>query len=222
MRDIRGGLRCAPVAPVRSALLLTCVLALGAACTRRATWEDDVTPPEVYVDLLPSGAMLELDGKRLGPGSQSIQVRDRARTYKIKASAKGFGAIEVALPGEKLVGARIGIVLPPDGYGTARHLDFDDARSLAAAGGILLKSDRPGEALEYAERAVQVNPEHGPAYHVLGFAYRKLEKRKKSIDAWVRYLELEPKGPDAAAIRQEVERARGDLTIMPPKPPPGQ
>ena len=170
-------------------------------------------PPEVFVDVLPRSAELTVDGAPLGPGSRAVPVPDPSRRYLFRAAAPGFQGVERADDGARLAGARIGLVLRPDGFGSARRLQLDDGDGLAAAAALLERRGQHLAALEYARRAVEVAPREPRAQRVLGDAALALGRQQDAIQAYSAYLRLAPDAPDAAAVERRVERLRGDQVV---------
>jgi hypothetical protein len=188
------------------------LLATLTHCAGKQTWQE-VQAPEVYVELLPKAAQLEVDGKAVGAGTNSIPIPDTKRRYRFRATAPGYSPVEVELEGASLAGARLGLALPPQGYGTARTIDFDDPKGLARASQLTLEAGRAEDAVDYARRAIAVQRDAAPPYRALGSALLKLGRHREAADAFTTYLTLAPTAPDAKAIRSMVEKARGDLTM---------
>jgi len=197
--------------PQPSALLVPAAAALLACAAERGSWRE-LAPPEVLVEVLPRAARVELDGQPAGTGSRTLPVPEATRLYRIRASAPGFEAAEVELPGEKLAGSRLGMALRPEGFGSGRRLDLDDPSGLSQAAAQLERGGRAPEAVEYAERALSL-AEVPLAHRVLGAAYARLGDRRASVRHYTDYLNLAPDAPDAAAISRALERSRGDITI---------
>jgi len=212
-RTVPGvGTLSAMTASPRTWLLLA---GLVLACApRKQAWRE-TTPPETFVELLPKGAELSVDGASLGPGGRTLAVPDPAHVYVLRATAPGFSAAERSEQGARLAGGRIGLALRPEGFGDARRLDFDDGVGLAAAAALLEKKGRHELALEYADRAVELAPEHALGHRVAGDAALALGRRKRAIQAYSTYLSVAPDAPDRVVIERRVEGMRGDLTIPP-------
>jgi tetratricopeptide (TPR) repeat protein len=192
----------------RYAALLALLLACAAP---KEAWHQD--PPQVFVDVVPRAAQLSVDGRLVGTGAHTVPVPDPARVYAFRATAPGFAPRERAGEGARLAGARLDLVLRPEGFGEARRLDLDDGSSLAAAAALLQRTGQHHAALEYAERAVEVSPEVALGHRVLGEAAEALGQRKRAIQEYSTYLQLATDAKDRTAIERKVERLRGDLTI---------
>ena len=188
-------------------------LALACAAPKQA-WRE-TTPPEVFVELLPKGAELTIDGKPFGSGAHTVAVPDPAHVYVLRASAKGFLPAERSEAGARLSGARVGLALRPEGFGSGRRFDIDDGSGIALAAALLEKKGQHALALEYADRAVELAPEQPLGHRVAGDAALALGQRKRAIQAYSTYLAVAPDAPDKAAVAQRVEGLRGDLTIPP-------
>ncbi len=195
-----------------SARTLAAAAALAAACASpREAWRS-VSAPEVLVEMLPRGAALEVDGRPLGQGSRTVEVPDGEHVYRLRIAAPGYDPAEVAQPGAKLAGARVGVALRPPGFGAARRLDYDDPASLVQAASALLRVGRPAPCVEYADRALQI-AEVPQAHRLLGAAHAQLGHRDESVRHYSAYLTLVPDAPDARSVARAIEAARGDVTI---------
>ena len=58
------------------------------------------------------------------------------------------------------------------------------------------------KAIPYFKKAVKMNPNHANAHLLLGLAYRALKRGDQARVHFEKTLELEPKHPQAAQIRQ--------------------
>jgi len=197
--------------PPPRALVAALALALSCAAPRQ-TWHE-TTPPEVLVEVLPRAAQVALDGVAIGSGSRTVAVPDPARRYRFRVSAQGFVPAERDGEGARLAGARLGIALRPEGFGSARPLELDDGEGLAAAAALLERRGGHRLALEYAERAAEVAPEAALGQRVLGDAARALGLRRRAIDGYSAYLRLAPEAPDRAAVAARLEELRGDVAL---------
>lgn len=63
------------------------------------------------------------------------------------------------------------------------------------------------QAIAHLTDAVKFDSGYAPAYRELGFAYYRKDDKVKSVEAFERYLALEPDSPDAA----QVQRIAGEL-----------
>ena len=189
---------------------LACALLLACAAPKES-WRQPA--PEVFVDVVPRAAQLLVDGAPFGAGAHTVPVPDPAHRYVFRAVAAGFAPGERSAEGSRLAGARLGLVLRPEGFGDARQLDLDDGSSLAAAALLLQRTGHHLLALEYAERAIEVSPEMPLGHRVLGEAAQALGQRKRAIQELSTYLQLTPGAPDRLAVQRRVEDLRGDLTI---------
>jgi tetratricopeptide (TPR) repeat protein len=196
--------------PLRAVL----AAALFAACAgpARTTWSE-ATPPEVFVEVLPRDAQVALDGVPLGVGPRSVPVPDAQRRYTLRASAAGFAPDERSADGAQLAGARLALVLRPDGYGESRLLDYDEAAGLASAAAALVRGGRPAQAMDYAERAAELAPDAPLPRRVLGDASWALGRRQRAAAEYAAYLAAAPEAPDRPAVEARVEELRHDVTI---------
>jgi len=209
--------RVATVPRPRSTLRLLAVLgapvALGACGGGRRSPADDLRPREMLVEVLPPGARVTLDGRALGAGSRAVPA-PAPGAHVLRVEADGYEPDERALPEEgSLAGTRVAAALRPVGLGSARLLDYDDATGLAQAAAHLARAgERPEDAIAYAERAIAIEPGTALAHRALGDARAALGDRR-AIPEWAEYLRLAPDAPDAAAVAQRIEGARGDVTL---------
>lgn len=164
-------------------------------------------PPEVLVEVLPRSARVELDGRPVGAGGGAVAAPAAGDDHVLRVSAEGYEPEERVLPGA-LDGARIAAALRPSGFGAARALDYDDAPALAAAAAWLAEAGDPGDAAEYAERAIAVDPGVALAHRALGDARRRAGDEEGALAAWAEYLRRAPGAPDAAAVARRMEAAR--------------
>jgi tetratricopeptide (TPR) repeat protein len=201
-----------PPCRARAPLLAAVALGLAACAAPRQPWSD-VNRPEVLVDVLPRAAELAVDGVALGPGPRTVAVPDPGHRYRFTAALPGFVTAEREEDGARLASARIALVLRPEGFGSARRLDLEDGEGLAAAAALLERGGAHGPALEYAERAVEVEPTAPRAQRALGDAALALGRRSRAVEAYSAYLRLAPGAPDAGEVAQRVELLRRDLTI---------
>ncbi len=61
------------------------------------------------------------------------------------------------------------------------------------------------QAISHFGEAIKANAKFAPAYRELGNAYYRKRDRASAIQAYERYLELEPKAKDAARIRVSID-----------------
>jgi DNA-directed RNA polymerase subunit alpha len=64
------------------------------------------------------------------------------------------------------------------------------------------------KAAEEMRRVTQEQPSHRNAWLNLGVVAGALGDKKTNIEAWERYLELDPNGAHAAAIRAELQKVK--------------
>ena len=71
----------------------------------------------------------------------------------------------------------------------------DDERSQVLLGKHYFDQQAYGRAVGYFDRAIQLNPEHPPAYNLSGYAMRFLERHAEAEQAFKKYVELIPSQP---------------------------
>jgi tetratricopeptide (TPR) repeat protein len=204
-----------PSAPRRATLAALAACASACAAPRQP-WRE-TRPAEVMIEVLPRDADVAVDAGPARRGARTVPVPDPAHRYLFRGSAPGFAPAEVARPGAELAGARIGLVLRPDGFGSARRLDLDEPEGLAAAGAALLRAGRPAQAIEYAGRAAELAPEEPLPRRVLGEAYRLTGARARAAQELSAYLRAAPDAPDREEVERAVEALRGDVVVPEPR-----
>jgi tetratricopeptide (TPR) repeat protein len=170
-------------------------------------------PPEVLVEVLPRSAQVELDGRSVRAGAGAIASPAAEDEHVLRVSAEGYEPEERVLPAGGLDGARIAAALRPRGFGAARAIDYDDAPALAAAAEWLAEAGDPRDAVEYAERAIAVDPGIATAYRALGDARRRAGDDAGAVAGWAEYLRRAPDAPDAAVVEQRMEAVRRDVRL---------
>jgi regulator of sirC expression with transglutaminase-like and TPR domain len=69
-------------------------------------------------------------------------------------------------------------------------------------------SDAPKRAINHLVAAIKLNESYAEAYRELGFAYYKIGDQETAIQAFERYLSLQPHAKDADSIQKSIERLR--------------
>lgn len=185
---------------------LLAAVALAGCAGEKASFHS-VAPPELYLEVLPRGALLELDGVGVGKGSRGVPA-PAPGPHVLVVSADGFEPLERPLPGGSLAGVRVGVALRPEGFGASRPLDLDEPAGLAAAAAALTRREHHRDALDYAERAAGLDPGLPLAQRALGDALGALGRRDEARAAWGRYLMLAPDAPDAREVERRIGQGR--------------
>jgi len=198
-------------------LSLAFPLLLAACAPARESWRQVVPQrPEVLVDVLPREAEVRAHGNPVGVGARPVEVGPEPTPVQVLAPGFEKADLLLTLP---QAGTRVGVALRPAGFGGGRPLDMDEPGGLAAASGALLKLGRNAEALQYAERAVELNPKLGVARRALGLALLKAPPSRRNRDRAVfelsAYLTSAADAPDRRQIERIVEGLRGDISIVP-------
>jgi len=204
--------------PRTHALLALAVLAAACAGTQPVTWSQ-IDPPVAYVETLPPEALVAVNGVEVGKGLVAFPVADESRAYLIRATAPGFEPLESSVPGSKLAGTRVEMVLRPEGFGSQRRLAAGEPVGLLQAAVALLRADRPTDAIAFA-RASLAAGDSPQGHRVCGQAYRRLGKRDQAIKEYSLYLSLAPDAPDRKEVEEAISAASRDIEMAPPKARP--
>ena len=94
-----------------------------------------------------------------------------------------------------------------------RYPDFEEA--LVGLGGVLLDSQKAGDAVAPLERATHINPEDEVAWYRLGRAYRGAGKMQDSAKALAEYRRIHSSTPGT------LPKPNSEDTVTPQKLPPG-
>ena len=96
-----------------------------------------------------------------------------------------------------------------EAYRTALAIDDGDPNVWTDMGVMYRRTNNPAKAIEAFAAALAKNPNHTVALLNTGVVYvNDLGDLAKGVEAWEKFLEIQPSGPQADGIRQEVERAR--------------
>jgi tetratricopeptide (TPR) repeat protein len=203
--------------PRTSALLTLAILSTGCASAQKASWAE-VQPPVAYLETLPPGALVTVDGIEVGLGPLAFPVPDEAHAYAIRVTSAGFEPLEASFAGSKLAGARIELVLRPEGFGSQRQLASGEPAGLLQAAVALLRANRPKDAITYAKASLAAG-DSPQGHKVCGQAYRRMGNRDLAIKEYSLYLSLSPDAPDRKAIEEAITATSKDIEMTPPKLP---
>ncbi|MCK4536941.1 MAG: tetratricopeptide repeat protein [Desulfuromonadales bacterium] len=93
-----------------------------------------------------------------------------------------------------------------DAYDKALELQSDDPNVLVDQGVMFRRLGWFDRALQNFIKASELAPDHVSSFYNLGVVYRHdLQDFPRAIDAWTKFLNLNPGGPAAEQVRQEVE-----------------
>jgi len=87
----------------------------------------------------------------------------------------------------------------------AKDANPDSAEACALLGHALFNRKKRKEALQWAERAIQLDPRHADAYVIIGGVKQAADDTAAAKAAYKRYLELAPTGQYAADLRAIVD-----------------
>jgi tetratricopeptide (TPR) repeat protein len=84
-----------------------------------------------------------------------------------------------------------------------------DAHSQLELGKLYSDEGRYINSLRYLSTAVKLNPTVAETYYFLGFVNKELGKRKDAIQAFEKFLSMEPSGTEASTVRDEIYFLKG-------------
>jgi tetratricopeptide (TPR) repeat protein len=95
-------------------------------------------------------------------------------------------------------------------YEKALKINPDDAMVLVDCGAMYRASGNSDKAIEYFKKAIEINPQLAQAYFNLGIVLH-MEKgdREGAIEAWKKYLELEPNSPIKGFLKDMISGDAG-------------
>ena len=73
------------------------------------------------------------------------------------------------------------------------------------AGVSIYNSGNPEEAAKYFRKAIGINPEFAEAYYLLGMASVALNKTDEALEAFNKFLALDPESPNAATAQSVID-----------------
>ncbi len=96
-----------------------------------------------------------------------------------------------------------------DAYDKALALNGSDANVLTDQGVMFRRLGWFDRAVENFTKANKVSPNHQQSLYNLGIVYRyDIQDLPKALDAWERFLALNPSGPGASQVRTELEHLK--------------
>jgi tetratricopeptide (TPR) repeat protein len=96
-------------------------------------------------------------------------------------------------------------------YREAISVKKDFVQSYYGLAFIYVQQGKYEEALSQLDRLLQINPNFALAYYLRGTVYQKRGRNKEAVDAYRRYLEMRPNDPEAAEVRNSIEKlSRGE------------
>ena len=100
-------------------------------------------------------------------------------------------------------------MLAIDAYDKALALNGNDANVLTDQGVMFRRLGWFDRAIENFNKAYKVSPNHQQSLYNLGIVYRyDIQDIPKAIDAWQKFLALNPSGPGASQVRAELEQMK--------------
>ncbi|PNU20751.1 hypothetical protein C2E25_05915 [Geothermobacter hydrogeniphilus] len=104
-----------------------------------------------------------------------------------------------------------------EAYGKALEIDGNDPNVLTDQGIMFRQLGWYDRAIDNFEKATAIDPNHSQSYYNLGVVYRyDLKDFPKAIEAWQKFLDLNPTGQGADQVRRDMEV----LKSHPPIPQP--
>jgi tetratricopeptide (TPR) repeat protein len=105
-------------------------------------------------------------------------------------------------------------------YDEALKLQPDGVAAITGSAYLLLDRQKPLAAIGLFKKALASAPTFPTALFGLGEAYRAHGDNGQALDAYKRYLETDPGGPDAPAARRQVRELSAGAGSAPPASPP--
>jgi len=104
-----------------------------------------------------------------------------------------------------------------EAYGKALEIDGNDPDVLTDQGIMFRQLGWYDRAIDNFEKATAIDPNHSQSYYNLGVVYRyDLKDFPRAIEAWQKFLDLNPTGQGADQVRRDMEV----LKSHPPIPQP--
>ncbi|ORJ61517.1 tetratricopeptide repeat protein [Geothermobacter hydrogeniphilus] len=104
-----------------------------------------------------------------------------------------------------------------EAYGKALEIDGNDPDVLTDQGIMFRQLGWYDRAIDNFEKATVIDPNHSQSYYNLGVVYRyDLKDFPRAIEAWQKFLDLNPTGQGADQVRRDMEV----LKSHPPIPQP--
>ena len=79
----------------------------------------------------------------------------------------------------------------------SKEIEGNNATELCDLGFKLGKEGKFQEAIEYFEKAIELEPDHDKVYYYMGAAYEKLEAYEKAIDCYEKAVNINPKSAES-------------------------
>lgn len=97
-------------------------------------------------------------------------------------------------------------------YERALALDPKNPDVLTDCGSMYRELKNYDKCLAYYKQAAQISPQHYQSWFNMGITYRDdLKQYQKAIDAWNQLLANNPNSPNAAQVRDEIQKTRALL-----------
>ena len=143
----------------------------------------------------------------------------RAELEEHTEAAEAYHAAHLLRPDSEPAMRNLGqsLLLAGDPRGALRILDAlaeqrpEDARVRNDIGEAHRRMGQFEDAERHFREALELDERHAPAHFNLALALVQLERRAEALEAFERYLSLRPDAPDAADVREAIERIRRDL-----------
>jgi len=105
-----------------------------------------------------------------------------------------------------------------DAYDKALELDGNDPNILTDQGVMFRRLGWFDKAIKNFEKASVIAPNHQQSLYNLGIVYRyDLQDFPKAIEAWERFIQINPGGPGSAQVQAEIDALRGSPGMPTPK-----
>jgi cytochrome c-type biogenesis protein CcmH/NrfG len=158
-------------------------------------------------------------GSKTGGGSNTAQVRPPtaappAATINPQQDIKRLEEVVAREPDNRNAWVQLGNTFfdaqqpmkSIEAYQKALDLDGNDPNVLTDQGVMFRRLGWYDRALQNFEKAAEISPDHPQSYYNLGIVYRyDLQDFPKAVEAWEKFLALNPAGAGAEQVRQEMD-----------------
>jgi len=168
-----------------------------------------------------------LGGSKRAPATSSAPPQAAAPMVNQDQNIKMLEAVVAKDPGNRNAWVQLGNTYfdtqqpmkAIEAYGKALEIDGNDPNVLTDQGVMFRQLGWYDRAIENFQKATEIDSNHAQSYYNLGVVYRyDLKDFPKAVEAWQKFVDLNPSGPGAEQVRKELEF----LKSHPPMPQAGE